>query len=95
MDTTKLKKILQAHTEWLLGNTKGTRADLLSANLQSADLRGADLEEPLEPGLAPQPVDQAGEGHAVGLEPLLRVVPARRHLALGGEVDDPVGLLFF
>ena len=43
MDTTKLKKILQAHTEWLLGNTKGTRADLLSANLQSADLRGADL----------------------------------------------------
>jgi len=38
-------------------------------------------------------VDEVRQGHAVRLEPVLRMLPAGRHLALRGEIDDPLGPL--
>jgi len=39
----ELQQILKLHAEWLLDDTRGSRADLRGADLRGADLSGADL----------------------------------------------------
>ena len=43
MDTEKLKNILDLHALFLIGDSKGRKADLSGVDLRGADLRGADL----------------------------------------------------
>ena len=44
MTKDKIKKILELHRKWKLGETGGEYADLQGANLQVADLRRANLQ---------------------------------------------------
>lgn len=43
MDKVQLAEILDRHSQWLLDNNKGARANLHNADLRSADLHNADL----------------------------------------------------
>ena len=44
MTKNKIKKILELHRKWKLGETGGEYANLRGANLQDDDLQGADLQ---------------------------------------------------
>lgn len=44
MDQKELDKILELHKMWLNGDENGKRADLYGADLNSADLRDANLD---------------------------------------------------
>ncbi len=43
MNQQELNKILEDHSLWLKGETKGKRANLIGATLNGVDLRGANL----------------------------------------------------
>ena len=45
MTTEELKKILKDHSDWLMDNNVGSRANLRGAYLSGADLCGADLRD--------------------------------------------------
>ena len=80
---------VERHFRCGVGARRLDRLVLLGRVLNRAvHLRGADLDEALEPVALHQLLAQARERHRVGLEEAPRMLPRHRALALRGEIDD-------